>query len=144
MTVPGDPGRKIDYSGPGAPPAGAPGQQVPGQPYGQQYPGPGAPPPTAAPPGTTKGRGRGRSGIGYTTYVITVLIALLVILMVVFVLKNNQHVSIWLFGSTSRMSVAGALAASGAVGLVIGLLIGAVTQVRPRRRLRQLERANRR
>ena len=84
-----------------------------------------------------------RRGVGYPTYALTVLVLLIAIAVVLFVVKNDAKVSIWLFGSTQVMSVAGALAASAAAGLVIGLLLGFIPQIRLRRQLRALRRETR-
>ncbi len=84
--------------------------------------------------------GARRRGVAYTTYVITVAVLLLAIAVVVFVVQNDAQVSIWLFGSTKVMSVAGALAVSAAAGLAVGLMIGLVPQLKLRRELRALRR----
>ncbi|EIV93139.1 lipopolysaccharide assembly protein LapA domain-containing protein [Frankia sp. QA3] len=100
-------------------------------------------PGTPAAPGAPAGGPPPRRGVAYTTYAVTVLVLVIAILVVVFVVKNDARVSIWLFGSTQRISVAAALAASAAAGLVIGLLIGVIPQIRLRRELRQLRKAAR-
>jgi uncharacterized integral membrane protein len=81
--------------------------------------------------------------VGYTTYAITVVVLLLAIAVVVFVIQNNQGVTITLFWTKRHMSVAGALAASAAAGLVVGLLIGFIPQVKLRRERRALRRTPR-
>lgn len=120
MTTPGDPTRtpKIDY---GRPPTGA-------SPVGPTPTGPTTPAP------------RTRGGPGWVTYAITVLAFLIVIVVVVFVTQNTTRIDIKFFGTTKRLSVAAALGGSAAAGLVVGLLLASVPQVRLRRELRQLRR----
>lgn len=124
MAGPEQPGKRIDYTRPTGPP-----------------PAPGSP--AVPPPGAPADGPLSRCGVAYTTYAITVVVLVIAILVVVFVVKNDARVSIWLFGSMQRMSVAAALAASAAAGLVIGLLIGVIPQIRLRRELRQLRKAAR-
>ncbi|MCK9876016.1 lipopolysaccharide assembly protein LapA domain-containing protein [Frankia sp. Ag45/Mut15] len=173
MAGPEQPGKRIDPTRPSqsAPPTGV-GTGAAGSPASGQVPGP-SPTPSAYPAGPQGGPASGtgafpanptvpggpvpggpvpggpaggrsaRRGIGYTTYAITVLVAVIAILVVIFVVKNDAQVSIWLFGTTRQMSVAGALAASAGGGLIIGLLVGVIPQIRLRRELRQLRRAAR-
>jgi uncharacterized integral membrane protein len=88
--------------------------------------------------------GARRGGVRYTTYAITVAVLLLAIAVVVFVVQNDARVSIWLFGSTKVMSVAGALAVAATAGLAVGLMIGFVSQIKLRRELRALRHTTRR
>jgi len=83
---------------------------------------------------------RRRGGVSWVVYAVTVLILVIAILVVLFVAKNSQHVSIWLFGTRKYMSVAGALSLAAGAGLVVGLLIGVITQVPVRRKLRAAKR----
>jgi uncharacterized integral membrane protein len=136
MTAPEQPTGKISYTRPvpGTPSGAVPpppatfGQPAPGQPL------PGQPAPGA--PGTGPATPARRRGVSYSIYAITVVVALIAIAVIVFVLKNNQHVNIWLFGTTKRMSVASALTLSAVAGLVVGLLVGFIPQIGLRRRLR--------
>jgi uncharacterized integral membrane protein len=73
-------------------------------------------------------------------YAATVVVLVLAILVVLFVTKNDQRVSIWLFGSRKYMSVAGALGGAALAGLVVGLLIGVIAQIPVRRKLRSAKR----
>jgi len=127
-------------SGPGVPGSGgfpAQGGPVAGGPA----PAPGGPGAPGGPAGPGGGRPPRRRGVAYTTYAITVAVAIMAILVVIFVVKNDARVNIWLFGATQQMSVAGALAASAGAGLLIGVLLGLIPQIRLRRELRQLRRA---
>ncbi|WP_322762262.1 lipopolysaccharide assembly protein LapA domain-containing protein [Frankia sp. Cr2] len=137
MTTPGDQSaRKIDYTRPAVPsPTGSTPPPVPAA--------PGPAPATPGGTGPAPESAAQRRGIGYTTYAVTVLVLLIAIAVIMFVLKNNARVNIWLFGSFHNMSVAGALAASATAGLVIGLLIGLITQIKVRKEVRQYRRGNR-
>jgi uncharacterized integral membrane protein len=125
--VAGEPVAPTAVGAPGFPTTTPP--SAPGQPYPQQEP-------DTAPE-------RPRRGIGYTTYAITIVVAILSLLLVLFVVKNTQRIDVWLFFSTPNMSVAGALAVAAAAGLLAGLLIGIIPQVKLRRELRSLRRASR-
>jgi uncharacterized integral membrane protein len=129
MTSPDSPGgKRIDYTRPQS------GQQpVPGQP---------APAPTGAQPAPAPSPGR-RAGVPWTTYAITIIAFILIIIVVVFITQNTTHIPIKFFGTTKYASVAGALAGSAGVGLVAGLLLGFVTQLRVRRELRAYRKADR-
>jgi uncharacterized integral membrane protein len=136
MTTPGQPTGGYGYvrPAPGQVPPAAPGQAVPPGAPGQ-VPTPGAPP-QAGPSGRPPARG----GVSWVVYAATVLVLGLAILMVLFVVKNDQRVSIWLFGSRQYMSLAGALSLAALTGLVVGLLVGLITQIPVRRRLRAAKR----
>ncbi|KLL12373.1 MULTISPECIES: lipopolysaccharide assembly protein LapA domain-containing protein [Protofrankia] len=141
MTTPGEPTKKIDYTRPVTPPsAGA--ATAGGGPVAPAPPGPGSVPPPAGPtpPPAGPAPAGGRRGVSYVVYAVTVLVLLLAIAVIVFVVRNDQRVNVWLFGSIHNTSLAGALAASAAAGLVIGLLVGLITQVKVRRELRQYRR----
>ncbi|MBX6389933.1 MAG: DUF1049 domain-containing protein [Frankia sp.] len=94
-------------------------------------PTPGGPAGPATQAGPEAGRRRGVSPVLYAATVVVLLLAILVIL---FVVKNDQQVNVWLFGSTRRMSVAAALSMSAGAGLVVGLLLGLVGHISLRRR----------
>ncbi|MBL7497798.1 DUF1049 domain-containing protein [Frankia sp. CNm7] len=126
MAAPEQSTGKFDYDRPGHPgsghvpaPAGAPVEPA----------GTGPQPP-----------GKRRHGVSWVVYAATVAVLVLAILVIVFVIKNDQPVNVWLFGTTKRMSVAGALSMAALAGLVVGLLIGLIPQVGLRRRLRAARR----
>lgn len=123
MTSPNDAsGKRIDYTRPQ-------GQgSAPTSPGGQPAPGPPAPPPAR------------RAGVPWTTYAITIVVFLLVLVVVVFITQNTYRVPIKFFGTTKYASVAGALAGAAAVGFVAGLLLGLIPQIRLRRDLRAYRR----
>lgn len=132
MTSPDSPsGKHIDYTRPRSGSPAAPSQPpVPSQP--------------GSPPAPTPGSGpRRRAGVPWTTYAITVLAFILIIIVVVFITQNTVHVQIKFFGKTKSASVASALAGAAAVGFVAGLLLGLVTQIRARRELRAYRKADR-
>jgi len=131
MTTPGQSAGSYGYvqPGPGQVPPLAPGQVPP--PTG---PAQGVPP---VPAQQKKKRG---SGVSWVVYAATVVVLVIAILMVLFVAKNDQRVSIWLFGSHQHMSVAGALTGAALAGLVVGLLIGLIAQIPVRRKLRAARR----
>jgi uncharacterized integral membrane protein len=117
--------------------------------YGYVQPTPGQIPSPAAPGAPAQGgppsqqpakRKRNRGGVSWVVYAATVVVLILAILVVLFVAQNDQMVSIWLFGTRKYMSVAGALSMAAFAGLVVGLLIGVITQIPVRRRLRAAKR----
>ncbi len=120
-------GNRIDYTRPQSGQAPAPGQPpVPNQP--------------GSPPAPAPSR---RGGVPWTTYAITILAFILILIVVVFITQNTTHIPIKFFGKTKYESVASALAGSAVVGLVAGLLLGLVTQIRVRRELRAYRKADR-
>jgi uncharacterized integral membrane protein len=141
MTTPGQPAGGYGYVKPvpgQVPPPVAPGQiPPPVAPTGPGQPGQG---PVQGGPGRPARRGRPGGGVSWVVYAATVVVLVLAILMVLFVVKNDQKVSIWLFGSHQYMSLAGALSLAALTGLVVGLLIGLITQIPVRRRLRAAKR----
>jgi uncharacterized integral membrane protein len=121
MTSPGDP-KKIDYT--------RPPNQAAAPASGTQP----TPPPAPKP---------AHRGVAWTTYAITIVAFILVIIVVVFITQNTTRIPIKFFGSTHYQSVAGALAGSAVVGFVAGGLLALVPQLRLRRELRALRKANR-
>ncbi|ONH32902.1 hypothetical protein BL253_04235 [Pseudofrankia asymbiotica] len=145
MTAPGQPTGSFNYAPPGAT-GGAPipPPAAPVAPTAPRGPGaPGAPVPPAQPRGSRSrlpGRRQHGGGVSWVVYAVTVLVLVLAIMVVLFVAQNDQKVTIWLFGTRKYMSVAGALSIAAAAGLVVGLLIGLITQIPVRRKLRAAKR----
>ncbi|MGF7239345.1 MAG: lipopolysaccharide assembly protein LapA domain-containing protein [Frankia sp.] len=132
MTSPDNPsGKRIDFTRPRSGQSPAPSQPaVPNQPG----------PPAAPTPAPAPGR---RAGVPWTTYAITIIAFILILIVVVFITQNTTHIPIKFFGTTKYESVASALAGAAAVGFLAGLLIGLVTQIRVRRELRTYRKADR-
>jgi uncharacterized integral membrane protein len=65
-------------------------------------------------------------------WVLTGIGALLLLLLVIFIAQNGQHVTVHFLGASGSMSLAVGLLASGVAGALIVLLVGAVriTQLR--------------
>ncbi|MDT3441853.1 lipopolysaccharide assembly protein LapA domain-containing protein [Pseudofrankia sp. BMG5.37] len=145
MTTPGQPTGSFNYAPPGSTGGAAiPPPSAPAAPTAPRGPGaPGAPVPPTQPRGARSrlpGRRQRGGGVSWVVYAATVIVLVLAILVVLFVAQNDQRVTIWLFGTRKYMSVAGALSIAAAAGLVVGLLLGVITQIPVRRKLRAAKR----
>jgi uncharacterized integral membrane protein len=89
------------------------------------------------------GAGHVRQGPGWSTYLFTVLAAIIAIAVAVFIAQNTEDTQIDFFGKTKMLPLAGALGIALGAGFLIGLLLGLLPAVRAKRELRQIRRAQR-